>query len=53
MNNISFWLLPTSFALLIISILVDGEPGSKGAGTGWTLYAPLSTSGHPGRPSTS
>jgi heme/copper-type cytochrome/quinol oxidase subunit 1 len=48
MNNISFWLLPTSFALLIISMLVDGETGSKGAGTGWTLYAPLSTSGHPG-----
>jgi cytochrome c oxidase subunit I len=48
MNNISFWLLPASFALLIISMFVDGEPGSKGAGTGWTLYAPLSTSGHPG-----
>jgi cytochrome c oxidase subunit 1 len=48
MNNISFWLLPTSFALLIISMFVGGEPGSKGAGTGWTLYAPLSTSGHPG-----
>src|SRR4051794_14390291 len=48
MNNISFWLLPASFALLIISMFVGGEPGSKGAGTGWTLYAPLSTSGHPG-----
>jgi cytochrome c oxidase subunit 1 len=48
MNNISFWLLPASFALLIISMFVEGEPGSKGAGTGWTLYAPLSTSGHPG-----
>src|ERR1051326_2558744 len=48
MNNISFWLLPTSFALLIISMFVEGEPGSNGAGTGWTLYAPLSTSGHPG-----
>jgi cytochrome c oxidase subunit 1 len=48
MNNISFWLLPTSFALLIISMFVEGEPGSSGAGTGWTLYAPLSTSGHPG-----
>ena len=48
MNNISFWLLPTSFALLIISMFVEGEPGTSGAGTGWTLYAPLSTSGHPG-----
>jgi cytochrome c oxidase subunit 1 len=48
MNNISFWLLPTSLALLIISLFVEGEPGSAGAGTGWTLYAPLSTSGHPG-----
>jgi cytochrome c oxidase subunit 1 len=48
MNNISFWLLPASFALLIISMFVEGEPGSNGAGTGWTLYAPLSTTGHPG-----
>src|SRR3974390_1555834 len=48
MNNISFWLLPASFALLITSVFVGGEPGSLGAGTGWTLYAPLSTSGHPG-----
>jgi cytochrome c oxidase subunit 1 len=48
MNNISFWLLPSSFALLIISMFVEGESGSNGAGTGWTLYAPLSTSGHPG-----
>src|SRR5216110_480211 len=46
MNNISFWLLPASFALLTISMFVEGEPGSTG--TGWTLYAPLSTSGHPG-----
>ncbi|MET4799762.1 cytochrome c oxidase subunit I [Bradyrhizobium sp. LB11.1] len=48
MNNISFWLLPASFALLIISMFVEGAPGSDGAGTGWTLYAPLSTAGHPG-----
>ena len=43
MNNISFWLLPVAFSLLIISTFVEGEPGSSGAGTGWTLYAPLST----------
>ncbi len=48
MNNISFWLLPASFALLIISTFVGGEPGTDGVGTGWTIYAPLSTSGHPG-----
>src|SRR5471032_2379313 len=48
MNNISFWLLPASFALLIMSAFVEGEPGSNGVGAGWTLYAPLSSSGHPG-----
>ncbi|MBW7947720.1 MAG: cbb3-type cytochrome c oxidase subunit I, partial [Pseudorhodoplanes sp.] len=48
MNNISFWLLPASFTLLCISLFVEGEPGSPGVGGGWTLYAPLSTSGHPG-----
>src|SRR5260370_4685278 len=48
MNNISFWLLPASFALLLLSTFVEGEPGANGVGTGWTLYAPLSTSGHPG-----
>ena len=30
MNNISFWLLPASFALLLISMFVEGEPGSEG-----------------------
>jgi cytochrome c oxidase subunit 1 len=48
MNNISFWLLPASFALLLTSSFVEGEPGANGVGTGWTMYAPLSTSGHPG-----
>src|SRR5467141_2751345 len=48
MNNISFWLLPASFALLIISLFVEGEPGAPGVAAGWTIYAPLSTSGHPG-----
>jgi cytochrome c oxidase subunit 1 len=48
MNNVSFWLLPAAFALLVISAFMEGEPGSLGAGTGWTLYATLSTSGHPG-----
>jgi cytochrome c oxidase subunit 1 len=48
MNNISFWLLPASLSLLVLSMFVEGEPGTLGAGTGWTIYAPLSTSGHPG-----
>src|SRR3974390_1428774 len=48
MNNISFWLLPASFALLLTSAFVEGEPGAPGVGGGWTLYAPLSSSGHPG-----
>jgi cytochrome c oxidase subunit 1 len=48
MNNISFWLLPAAFILLLSSMFVEGEPGSLGAGTGWTIYAPLSTTGHPG-----
>ena len=48
MNNISFWLLPASLALLLTSMFVEGEPGAPGVGAGWTIYAPLSTSGHPG-----
>jgi len=47
MNNISFWLLVSAWVMLCISMFVDGGAG-HGAGTGWTLYAPLSTSGHPG-----
>jgi cytochrome c oxidase subunit 1 len=48
MNNISFWLLPSALTLLVISMFVEGEPGGNGVGAGWTVYAPLSTSGHPG-----
>lgn len=44
LNNISFWLLVPAFILLIASVFVD-----EGAGTGWTLYPPLSSSlSHPG-----
>ncbi|MEQ8164755.1 MAG: cbb3-type cytochrome c oxidase subunit I, partial [Alphaproteobacteria bacterium] len=44
MNNISFWLLVPSFLLLLGSAFVQG-----GAGTGWTIYPPLSGSlGHGG-----
>jgi len=38
MNNISFWLLPPSLLLVVSSTLVEA-----GAGTGWTLYPPLSS----------
>ncbi|HVV92132.1 MAG TPA: cytochrome c oxidase subunit I [Hyphomicrobiales bacterium] len=48
MNNISFWLLPVALVLLVISVFMPGPAGDTGAGTGWTLYPPLSTSGHPG-----
>jgi len=48
MNNISFWLLPASFSLLLMSMFFEGEPGANGVGAGWTIYAPLSTTGHPG-----
>jgi cytochrome c oxidase subunit 1 len=48
LNNISFWLLPSALVLLVISLFVEGPPGLNGAGIGWTAYAPLSTSGHPG-----
>lgn len=37
MNNISFWLLPPAFILLMLSAVTG-----MGAGTGWTLYPPLS-----------
>ena len=48
MNNFSFWLLPSALTLLVISLFVEGPPGEPGVGAGWTVYAPLSTSGHPG-----
>jgi cytochrome c oxidase subunit 1 len=44
LNNVSFWLLIPSFALLLGSAFVG-----PGAGTGWTIYPPLSSViGHPG-----
>nr|QTF76101.1 cytochrome c oxidase subunit 1 [Holarthrothrips indicus] len=42
LNNMSFWLLPPSLTLLILGMMGDG------AGTGWTLYPPLSTFYHSG-----
>ena len=39
LNNISFWLLVPAFALLLGSAFIG-----QGAGTGWTIYPPLSNS---------
>src|SRR5215216_5017700 len=47
MNNVSFWLLVPAFLLLLGSTFVSGGSG-LGTGTGWTVYAPLSTSGSAG-----
>lgn len=44
MNNISFWLIVPAFFLLLGSAFVG-----QGAGTGWTIYPPLSSiTGHEG-----
>ncbi len=49
MNNISFWLLPPALSLLLISLFMEGPSGMYGAGGGWTIYPPLSSStGQPG-----
>jgi cytochrome c oxidase subunit 1 len=37
LNNLSFWLLPAAFILLLMSSFFE-----VGAGTGWTVYPPLS-----------
>ena len=37
LNNLSFWLLPPAFFLMMLRTLVG-----RGAGTGWTVYPPLS-----------
>jgi cytochrome c oxidase subunit I len=37
LNNISFWLLPPALILILCSAFIE-----SGAGTGWTMYPPLS-----------
>ncbi|WP_419177450.1 cytochrome c oxidase subunit I [Catenovulum agarivorans] len=39
MNNLSFWILPFAFLILLASLFVEGG----GPAFGWTFYAPLST----------
>ncbi len=48
MNNISFWLLPPALGLLLISMFAEVPANAYGAGGGWTLYPPRSTTGQPG-----
>jgi cytochrome c oxidase subunit 1 len=48
MNNISFWLLAAAMCLLVMSMFVPGTDSGNGVGAGWTVYAPLSTTGHNG-----
>ena len=43
LNNLSFWLLPLAFIMLVGSVFVK-----EGAGTGWTLYPLSSSMGHSG-----
>ena len=44
MNNFSFWILVPAVILLVVSATIG-----TGAGTGWTIYPPLSNKlGHPG-----
>jgi cytochrome c oxidase subunit 1 len=43
LNNLRFWLLPPALSLLLFSSFIE-----SGIGTGWTLYPPLSSSGHSG-----
>src|SRR5262249_834560 len=39
LNNLSFWLLPFAFTLLMSTLFLEGS----GPNYGWTFYAPLST----------
>jgi cytochrome c oxidase subunit 1 len=48
MNNISFWLIPPAFLLLILSIFAEAGASGYGAGGGWTMYPPFSTTGSAG-----
>ena len=44
LNNLSYWLFVAGSSLAILSVFVPGGNGQAGAGVGWVLYAPLSTS---------
>jgi cytochrome c oxidase subunit 1 len=44
MNNLSYWMFVAGSSLAILSVFMPGGNGQSGAGIGWVLYPPLSTS---------
>ncbi|MDP8919382.1 MAG: cytochrome c oxidase subunit 1, partial [Pseudomonadota bacterium] len=44
LNNLSYWLFVAGVSLGVASMLSPGGDGQNGAGVGWVLYPPLSTS---------
>jgi cytochrome c oxidase subunit 1 len=44
MNNLSYWLYVAGSTLAVCSVFAPGGNGQAGAGIGWVLYPPLSTS---------
>jgi len=43
LNNLGFWLYAAGSTLAVLSVIAPGGNGQHGAGVGWVLYAPLST----------
>ena len=43
MNNLSYWMYVAGTSLGVASMLAPGGNGLQGAGVGWVLYPPLST----------
>ena len=43
MNNLSFWLYVAGTSLAVASVFAPGGNDQTGAGVGWVLYPPLST----------
>ncbi len=44
LNNLSYWLYVAGTSLAVSSVISPGGDGQLGAGVGWVLYPPLSTS---------
>ncbi len=44
LNNLSFWLFVAGGSLAVASVFAPGGNDQSGAGLGWVLYPPLSTS---------
>ncbi len=43
LNNLSYWLFVAGSSLAVLSLFTPGGDGLRGAGVGWVLYPPLST----------